>query len=124
MSREALLARFSLDDLIHVGRIWRGFQGLTEFLFMEELRDLGERVKMFLELALRNQEEHDKIDGLIIKGIEIDALFGTPEGADDFVNEVCGGVRNAYAKADAGAHGGFPLFDHGGDSLAMLGFDL
>ena len=33
-------------------------------------------------------------------------------------------MRDADAKADAGAHGGFALLDYGGDGVVVLGLDL
>ena len=62
----------------------------------------------------------DQIDGLIVQGVEIDALAGAAEGADDFGNEVRGSVRDADAETDAGAHGGLALFDDGGNGVAVL----
>ena len=91
---------------------------------MKELGNIGQRVEMFLELALRDEEEHHQVDGLIVQGVEIDALLGAAEGADDFVDQVGGGVRDADAEADAGAHGGLALLDDGGDGFAVLGLDF
>ena len=45
---------------------------------MEEFGDVGQRMKMLLELALGHQEEHDEVDGLIVQGVEIDALSERP----------------------------------------------
>ena len=48
----------------------------------------------------------------------------TAQRADDFLDQIRGGVRDADAEADAGAHGGLALFDDGGDGVAVAGLDL
>ena len=79
---------------------------------------------MLLELALRHEEEHDELDGLVVERVEVDARGAASESADDFWDEVGAGVRDADAKADPGAHGILALAHDGGDGLAILGLDL
>ena len=55
---------------------------------MEQLGDVGEGVEMFLKLALGNQKQHDEFDRLVIKRVEVDALFRAAERADDLVNQI------------------------------------
>ena len=43
---------------------------------------------MFLELALGNQKQHDELDRLIVKRVEVDALFRAAKRADDLVNQI------------------------------------
>ena len=94
-----------LDDFKHGFGVGGLFEGLTKFGFMQELRDICQRVEMFLELTLRNEEEHDEIHRLIVERVEIDTLAGAAERADDFADQVRAGVGDADAEADARAHG-------------------
>jgi len=100
------------------------FEGGAEFRFVQEFRDVREGVQVFLELTLRDEKEHDEIHRLIIERVEINTLARAAERADDFGDEIRAGVRDANAETDARAHGGFALFDHGGDGVVMLGFDF
>lgn len=69
-----LLSSGVLDDPVHFFRVFGLFQGLAELLFVKELGDVCEGVQMFLELSLRDEKEHDQIDGLIVQGVEVDSL--------------------------------------------------
>ena len=42
------------------------------------------------------------------------------ECADDFVDQICRGMRDADAEPNARAHGGFPFLDGGGDGVAVF----
>ena len=99
-------------------------EGGAKFGFVQELGDVRQRVEMFLKLALRHEEQHDEVHGLIVERIEINAFAGATQGADDFTDEIRAGVGDADAETDAGAHGGFALLDDGGDGVVMLGFNL
>lgn len=112
------------DDAHHGCGIGSLFESVAKFLIVKKLGDIGEGMEMLLELALGNEKEHDEIDRLIIERIKIDALFGTAKGADDLVNEIGGGVGNANAETNPGAHGGFALFDDRSDLVPVLGLDL
>jgi len=112
------------DDLEHGGGVGRLFEGLTKFSAVEEFGDIGESVEVFLELALGNEEKHDEIDRLVVEGIEIDAFFGAPKSANDFIDEIGRGMGNTNAETDASAHRRFALFDDGGDGVVMFGFDF
>ena len=109
------------DDLEHGVGIGGLFEGLAEFGFVQQLGDVGQGVEVLLELALRHQEEHDQVDRLVVQGVEVHALLRAAQRADHLVDQVGRGVRDADAKADAGAHGGLALLDHRGDGLAMFG---
>ena len=122
--RPALPFPMLLDDREHGFAVGRLFQGLAKIGAVEEFGDVGERVEVFLELALRHEEEHDEIDRLIVQGVKVHAFLGSAERADDFVNQVRRGVRDADAESDAGAHRRLALLDDGGDRIVMLGFDL
>ena len=65
-----------------------------------------------------------RLDRLIVQRVEVDALLRAAQRPDHFVNQVRGGVRNADAEPDAGAHRRLALFDHGGDGLEVFGFDF
>jgi hypothetical protein len=51
-------------------------------------------------------------------------FLGAAQRADHFLDQIRRGMGNADAEADARAHGGFALFDHRHDGLAMLGLDF
>ena len=93
-------------------------------LVVQKFGDIGESMKMFLKLALRNQKEHDEIHGLIVERVEVDSFFRAAERTDDFINQIGGGVGDADAEPDAGAHRSFPFLDDGSNRLAMFGFDF
>ena len=112
------------DDLEHSRGIGSLLQRLAEFGPVEEFGDVGEGMEVFLKLALGNEEKHDQIDGLIVEGVKIDAIFGTAESANDLINEIGRRMGNADAKPDAGAHRGLAFFDHRGDGVVMLAFDF
>ena len=65
-----------------------------------------------------------RLTGWLSSASKLTPLLGAAQRADDLVNQVRRGVRNADAEADAGAHRGLALLDHGGDGLAVLGLDL
>src|SRR6266446_4320020 len=65
----------ALDDQEHRIGIGSLLQRLTKFGLVEEFRNVGQSMKMLLELALRHQKEHDQIDGLIVQRIEVHAFF-------------------------------------------------
>jgi hypothetical protein len=48
-----------LDDPHHCGGVRSGFEGLAKFFVVQKFCDVGQRVKMFLELALGHEEQHD-----------------------------------------------------------------
>ena len=97
------------------------FEFLAKFLDVKKLGDVGQGVKMFLELALRHQEKHDQIDRLIVQRVKIDPVGGTAQRADDFLDQIGRGMGNADAETNAGAHGRLALLDHGDDGVAVLG---
>jgi hypothetical protein len=107
----------------HVG-VGRLFERLAEFGFVQELRDVGERVEVFLELSLRHEKEHDELHRLIVECVEVDAFGRAAERADDFKNQIGRGVRDADAEADACGHGCFALLDGGGYGVAVAGLNL
>src|SRR3954469_11228460 len=112
------------DDLEHGGGVGCLFEGLAEFGTVKELGDIGKSVKVLLKLALRHEEEHDKINRLVVERVEIDALLGASQSANDLVNEIGGGMRNANTETNPCAHGGLALFDNRRNSVVMLGLDL
>ena len=75
----AFLLPLSSDDLEHRVGVRSLFEGLTEICFVEQLGDIGQRVQVFLKLALRYKEEHYQVDRLIIQGIEADAFLGSTQ---------------------------------------------
>lgn len=91
---------------------------------MQELGNVGQGVKMLLELTLGHKKQHDEIDGLIIQGIKINPFDRTSEGSDDFVDQIGGGMGDTDAKADAGAHRTFPLLHYCRNLVAVFGFDF
>ena len=87
------------DDLHDgVGRR-RVVERLQEFLAAEDLGNAGECVQVLLELALRDKEEGDEVDRLIVQGIEGNTLLGASKGGHHLRNEIGGGMRDADAKA-------------------------
>ena len=62
--------------------------------------------------------------GWLSSASKLTPFLRAAQRADDFVDQIGRGVRNADAEADAGAHGGFALLDDGGDGVAMLGLDF
>ena len=92
------------NDGQHAVGIGGFFQGFAEIGFVEQFGTVGERVEVFLELALRDEEQHDELHGLVIEGIEVDPLGGAAERADDLVDQIRGGMRNADAETNARGH--------------------
>ena len=91
---------------------------------MKNLGDVGERVEVFLELTLGNEEKHDEIYRLIIERVEVDPFLRATQCTDDFRDQIGGGVRDADAESDASAHRSLALLDDCGDGLAMLRLDF
>src|SRR6266850_5493318 len=98
-----LLSSLIADDLQHFIPIRRLFEGLAKFRLVQELGNISQRVKMFLELALGNQEQHDQVNGLIVQRVEVDALLGPAKRAHHFVDQVRRSMRNPDTEPDAGA---------------------
>ena len=48
------------DDAEHRFGIRSFLKGLTKFFFVKQLGDVGQRVKMFLKLALGHEKKHDE----------------------------------------------------------------
>ncbi len=119
-----LLFPLIFDGLQHRFGVGSLFESLTKFGFVKNLGDVGERVEMFLELTLGNEEKHDEIYRLIIERVEVDSFLRATQRTDDFGNQIGGGVRDADAESDTGAHGSLSLLDDSGDGLAMLGLDF
>lgn len=118
----SLFALF-LDGFEHGLGVGRLVQGLAEFGLVQQLGDVGQRVQVLLKLALRHEEEHHQIHRLIVQRVEIAAFAGAAQRADDFGDQIGGGMRNSDSEANAGAHLRVALLDHGSDGLAVLGFD-
>ena len=87
---------------------------------MKNFGNVSERVKMFLELTLGNEKKHDEIYRLIVEGIKVDPFLRATQRTDDFRDQIGGGVRDADAESDAGAHRSLALLYDCGDGLAML----
>ena len=68
---------------------------------MKSLGNFSQRVQVLLKLALRHEEKHHEIDGLIIEGVEIHSRSRTSQGANDLMDQVGRSVRNPNAKTDA-----------------------
>lgn len=124
LKTEGLLLSLIFDRLEHRLGVWGFFECLTEFGFVKNLGDVGEGVKMLLKLTLGHEKEHDEVYRLIIEGVEVDALFGSPQCADDFRNQRGGGVRNPDAEPDARAHGFLAFLDHFRDGGLMFRLDF
>ena len=119
-----LLLPLLFDGAQHRFGVGSLFEGLTEFCFVKNLGDVGERVEMFLKLTLGNEEKHDEIDRLIVERVEVDPFFRASQRTDDFGDQVCGSVRDADAKTNARAHGSLALLDDCGDGLTVLRLDF
>ena len=96
----------------------------AEFGLVQNLREAGEGVEVFLKLTLGDEEKHDEVYRLVVEGVKVDAAAGTAQSADDFGDQIRRGVGDADAEADARAHGGLALFDGRGDGVAILGLDF
>ena len=79
---------------------------------------------MGLKLVFRNDEEHDEFYGRIVQRIEFDPAGGAPEGGDDFIHAIRGGVGNGDSKADSRAHRFLALPKHRQHDIAIRGLDL
>jgi hypothetical protein len=112
-----------LDGFHHGFGVGCLLESLPEFCLVKELGDIGQGVKVFLELSLRDEKEHDERDGLVIEGVEVDAFLRAAQCADDFRDEVRGGVGDANAEANTGAHRILALSHHCGDGCAVVRFD-
>src|SRR5579884_1031188 len=62
-----LLPPVFLDDLEHGACIGGFLERLAKFFFVQQLRDVRQRVQMLLELALRHEEQHDQVHRLIVQ---------------------------------------------------------
>lgn len=107
----------------HCVRVDRLLEVPAQTWAMEQLRDVRQGMKVTLELALRDQEEHHQGDGLVIQGIEGDALLGAPKSARDLRDQIAGRMGDPDAKADARAHRGLAFSHDGADRFPMLGLD-
>ena len=112
------------DDFQHGFAVRGLFEGGAKFGFVEEFGDVRQSVKMFLKLTLRHEKQHDEIHGLIVERIEINAFARAAQGTDNFSDQVRARVRDADAEPNSRAHGRFPLLNHGGDGIVMLGFNF
>jgi hypothetical protein len=121
---EELLFPVLFDDGQHGVGVGRFFEGFPEFGLVQQFGNVRERVEMLLELSLRHEEEHDEFYRLVVERVEVDALRGAAQRADNLVNQIRRGVRDADAKPDAGGHGRLALFDGGGDGVAVGGLNL
>jgi len=65
---------------------------------VEEFGDVGERVEVFLKLTLGTRTNMTSFTGWFIEGIEVDSLGERPSAADDLVDQIRGGVRDADAE--------------------------
>lgn len=119
-----LLFPLSFDRLQHRFGIGGLFEGLTEFGFVKNLGDVGEGVEVFLKLTLGNEEKHDEVHRLIVERVEVDPFLRAAQRTDDFRDQIGGGVRDADAEPDAGAHGSLALLDNRSDGLAVLRLDF
>src|SRR5207302_4164324 len=63
-------------------------EGLAKLGPVQQLGDIGQRVQVLLELALRDQKKHHQIHGLIIEGVKTDSLFRAAQRTNDFMNQV------------------------------------
>ena len=70
-----LFTRLLLDDVVDGLGISTVLERLAKFFFVQQLGDLGERMKVLLKLALRNKEEDHQGDRLVIERVEINAIF-------------------------------------------------
>ena len=112
------------DDAQHRVRIGRLFERLAKFGFMKELRDVRQRVEMFLKLTLRNEKKHDEIHRLIVERVEVDARARTAQRTDDFANQIRRGMGNPDAEANAGAHRRLAFLHDGRNRVEVFGFDF
>ena len=112
------------DGAIHGFGVRGLFERFAKIFFMERFGDAGEGVEVFLELSLRHEEEHGEVDRLIIERFEIDPLRGASENSHHVADQIGGGMGNADAEADSGAHGCFAFADDGGDGVAIFGFNF
>ncbi len=89
------------DDFDHGLGVRSLLERLAEFFIMEQLGNIGQGVKVLLELPLGDQKKHDQIDRLIIQRVKINPLRERPKRPDHFLDQIGGGMRDADAKADA-----------------------
>src|SRR6266508_2831865 len=119
-----LLPAVSADDVKHHLCVTRFLEGLSEFIFMEQLGNVGQGMEVFLKLALRNEKKHDEFDGLIVERVEVNSFPGAAKRAHHLIDQVRGGVWDADAEPNPCAHRRFPLLDHGGDLVAVVSLDF
>ena len=91
------LPRFRLDGGTHGRCVGGGFESRAEFLSMEQFCNSGQGVQVLLKLALGNEKKHDERDGLVVQRVEVHPVPGSAEGADDFMDEIGRGMRDADA---------------------------
>ena len=113
-----------MDHFVHPIRIWGRGEIAGEFIPAQNLRNAGQRVKVFLELPLRHEEEGYEVDGLVIEGIEVNSRGGASEGSCDLRNEIRRSVRYSNTKPDSCGHGGLAFFDRGGNGRLLVGLEF
>ncbi len=92
------------DDVDHCFGIGSLFERETKFFEVQKLGYIGQGVKVFLKLALRNEKEHDQIDRLVVQCLEVDSLSRATKCADNFLDQFGRCMRDADAESDSGAH--------------------
>jgi hypothetical protein len=59
-------------------------QPIAGILFTEQLGEIGQRVQMLLELALRHEEQHHQIDRFAVQRVELNSFARTSNRPDHF----------------------------------------
>ncbi len=67
---------------------------------MQQLGDIGQRIHMFLELALRHQKEHHQADELTVHRVKSNCFLRAANRHNHFANQIGRGVREADAESD------------------------
>ena len=67
---QRLLSRLT-DDLLNGGSVFSVIQRISEFAVVEQLSDIGQRMKMLLKLTLRHEKQHHQIHWLIVQRLKI-----------------------------------------------------
>jgi len=99
-------------------------QLLAAFLVAEETGECGKRLEVALELALRREEEHAELNGLVVQRLEINRRIQPRDNGDDVLDAIDAGVGEGDTVADAGAVVGFAVFHRFADSSAIFRSNL
>jgi hypothetical protein len=112
------------QKLLDGSRFFGGLQQLAERVVPKLTRDALERPEVVAGTVGRRYKKKEKLDGLAIKALEVDALLAHGNGPDETGHARMLRVRDGHATADPGTPEVLPLEDGLDDALFVRRSDL